>query len=225
MILESKRSALLFDLDGTLMDTRADLCAAVNRMRADYGLAPLPVETTASFVGDGIRKLVERSLRGHPAPLDEAVARCAAHYRAHLHDHTTLYPGVREGLRRLRQAGHPLALVTNKPAEPTRALLEHFHLADEFALVLGGGDTPHLKPHPEPLRLAIERLGAEPSSSWMIGDHRTDLEAARHAGIQRIFVTYGIGRAEPEHPERTAASFDEVTALLLAQTEASTNQE
>lgn len=208
---------LMFDLDGTLVDSRADLAAAVNRMRADYGLPPLPPDVVSGYIGEGARVLVERALHPHPVDPHEALARFLAHYRAHLHDQTVLYPDVRAGLEQLRAAGWQLALISNKPEQSCRALLEHFALAGLFASVLGGDSTPHCKPHPEPLLVTLRRLGARAEDAWMIGDHRTDLQAARHAGVRSIFLTGGIGEPGPEQPSQTFGSFVALTKFLLAE--------
>jgi phosphoglycolate phosphatase len=205
----------MFDFDGTLIDSRKDLCTAVNLMRGGYGLPPLPVETVAGYVGDGIGALVERSLQGHPADLAEATRACAAHYAAHLHDETALYPGVEDGLRRLHGAGHRLAVVTNKPAQHTRTILDHFAIDGLFTRILGGGDTSKLKPDPEPLLRVMSELEAKPADSWMIGDHKTDLEAARRAGIRSIWIGHGFGEMGPETPTRRFDTFAEMTDFLL----------
>jgi phosphoglycolate phosphatase len=209
---------LIFDLDGTLVDSRADLCTAINLTRAHYGLPPLADSIVAGHVGDGIRKLVERSLAGHPADLDEAVALQARFYHKHLHDQTQLYPGVRAGLARLHAAGHRLAVLTNKQAEHTRALLAHFGLTEAFAAILGGGDVPRLKPDPAPVLDLMRRLGIPATRTWMIGDHRTDLETARRAGVRSVFVTYGIGQAGGEKADQTFDSFAVLTEFFLAGT-------
>ena len=213
--MNTRAPLLMFDLDGTLIDSRLDIRTGINLTRADYGLPPLPLETVTTFVGDGIRKLVERSLRGHPVNLDEAVQKCAAHYGAHLHDQTTLYPGVKDGLQQLHAAGFPLALISNKPSASCRILLDHFGVEPWFAVLLGAGDTQYLKPHPQPLLEALRRLNIVASNAWMIGDHRTDLEAARHAGVRSLFVSYGIGQAEPEKPTQVFGSFQDVTRYFL----------
>ncbi|HAL92830.1 MAG TPA: phosphoglycolate phosphatase, partial [Verrucomicrobia bacterium] len=140
----------LFDLDGTLIDSRADLAAAVNRMRGLHSLPPLPLEKVAGYVGDGIRVLALRSLEGAPVDPGLAARETGAAYAEHLADHTTPYPGVDEGLRALRAAGHDLALVTNKPSLHARRLMDHFGWTPLFAVLLGGGDTPELKPSPLP---------------------------------------------------------------------------
>ncbi|HBA85775.1 MAG TPA: hypothetical protein DCZ95_16960 [Verrucomicrobia bacterium] len=208
-------SLLMFDLDGTLIDSRNDIGTAVNLTRADYGLPPLPMETVSTFVGDGIRKLVERSLRGQTIDLDEAVQKCAAHYGAHLHDQTTLYPGVQEGLLKLHAAGIPIALISNKPSAACRILMHHFGLEPLLTLTLGAGDTEYLKPHPQPLLEALKKLDLPASGAWMIGDHRTDLEAARHAHVRSGFVRYGIGQANPETPTVSFNSFGEIPDFFL----------
>lgn len=209
------RGLLMFDLDGTLIDSREDLTTAVNLLRHDYGLAPLPVDTVASYVGDGIRALVTRSLRGHDIDLDQAVQKCAVHYRKHLHDRTTLYPGVREGLEALHGSGYRIALISNKPGATCLELLSHFKIAPCFSCVLGGGDTEHLKPHPQPLLEAMRRVGAKPEDSWMIGDHFTDIEAARRAGVRSIWLSYGIGKTDKDKPEVAFGSFAAMTEFLL----------
>jgi phosphoglycolate phosphatase len=205
---------LIFDLDGTLVDSREDLAAAVNRMRADYGLPPLPVATVSGFIGDGVHRLVARALGEHPADLEQAVSRMKTHYDAHLHDRTVLYPGVGQGLADLHAAGHVLALVSNKVVAACEAILRHFEVLPLFALVLGGDSLPNLKPHPEPLLETMRRTGFDASRTWMIGDHVTDLEAARAAGVPSAFVTYGIGHPGVESATRRFDSFAELVRFF-----------
>ena len=206
---------LMFDLDGTLIDSREDLATAVNLTRADLGLPALPMERVAGFVGDGAKKLLERSLRGESADIDALAPRFYQHYREHLCDATTLYPGVAEGLACLKEKGFLLALISNKPSEFCQTTLRHFGLHDLFSGVLGGDDTVRLKPHPQPIFQTLEKLGVPASNAWMIGDHRTDLEAARHARVHSGFVTYGIGTAAPEKPEQTWNTFTELTTFFI----------
>jgi len=222
-----KHGLLIFDLDGTLMDTRRDLAAGINLMRRHYGLPALPVDTVAGYVGNGIRDLVHRALRDHPASrkrfaatgsvdLDEAVRTNYRFYRAHIHDETTLYAGVEEGLRQLRAGGYALALISNKSVEACLELLKYFRLAPLFADVLGGGSVSELKPHPEAILAMLRKLKIDPNLTWMIGDHVTDLEAARRAGVKSAFVSYGIGTTGKEHPAKTFASFPDLTRFFLA---------
>jgi len=223
-----KRQVLIFDLDGTLIDSRQDLATGINLMRRHYGLGPLPVETVAGFVGEGVRNLVSRSLQDAPSnlrestmpgqaavDLDEAVRVNKEFYRQHIHDETTLYPGVREGLERLAAAGHALALLTNKPAAATHDILRHFNMDALFASVIGGDSGVPLKPNPEAVHAILRAVGGERADTWMVGDNHTDIAAAHRAGIHSIFVTYGMGTLGPEKPEITAAGFDEVAALFL----------
>jgi len=212
----SRSGVLMFDLDGTLIDSRQDLTTAVNLLRRNYDLPPLPVETVTGYVGDGIRVLVERSLRGYPVNIEKATRECAEYYRRHLHDETTLYPGVHDGLQQLHAAGYRIALISNKPLAACRDILAHFGIASWFALILGGGDTQHMKPHPEPLTTALARLGARPSESWMIGDHKADLEAGRRAGVRTAFLTCGMGATGDENPTMVFDSFKALADYLLA---------
>ncbi|MCX6995567.1 MAG: HAD-IIIA family hydrolase [Kiritimatiellaeota bacterium] len=205
---------LVFDLDGTLIDSVGDLTTAINRLRSDYRLAPLPADTVRRHVGDGVRKLVERSLAEAPFRLDEAVRIFRGYYERHMHDTTTLYPGVAAGLRRLHAAGYRLAVISNKAGPFCRALLDRLGVGDLFGCTLGDGDTARLKPDSEPLRAVMQRLHAAPADTWMIGDHHTDLEMARRAGVRSVFVTYGLGQAGPETPTAQCDSFADVVTLL-----------
>lgn len=220
------RGLLIFDLDGTLMDTRHDIAAAVNRMRRDYGLGPLSVERVTRYVGDGLSELVRRALADAPTVnVAEATRLCARYYDERLHAETALYPGVSEGLRALKQASYRLAMVSNKPREACAKLLRHFGLADLFDCMLGGGDTQHLKPHPEPLLRAMKATGAAADQTWMIGDHRTDIEAARRAGVRSVFLRGGMGRLEGEAPTYTFDCFAEAVRWFLEHRTAMTERE
>ena len=210
-----KPQLFLFDLDGTLIDSRADLAAATNRMRALHGLPPLPLGTVASYVGDGIRALAARALEGAAIDAHLAAREIGEAYAEHLADHTTAYPGVDAGLRALRAAGHALALVTNKPAPHARRLMDHFGWTALFAVLLGGGDTPELKPSPLPLQEALRRTGHSPADSWMVGDHHTDLEAARRAGVRSIYLESGIGHPGEEKPDLVCPDFGAFVARFL----------
>lgn len=206
---------LIFDLDGTLIDSRADLAAGINHMRAQFGLAPLAVETIGGHVGNGVRKLVERSLPEGGVDLDEALRMNLDYYLSHLTVHTTLYPGVEEGLRQLAQAGHPLALLTNKQGESSRAIMRHFGLDGLFGAIVGGGDVAHLKPEPDGIFHCLEHSGMDASSAWMVGDHYTDLAVAENAGIRSAFVRYGFGEERGHEPTAYFASFPELVGYFV----------
>lgn len=209
------RFLFIFDLDGTLIDSRADLAAATNQMRAQHDLPPLPVETIVTYVGDGVRQLAIRALEGAPVDPDLAATQIGAAYAEHLIDFTKPYPGVTDGLRALHAAGHTLALATNKPAPHARRILNHFEWAPLFAVLLGGGDTPELKPSPGPLQIAMQRTGHSTATTWMVGDHHTDLQAARRAGVRSIFLASGFGHAADESPDRVFPDFSAFVAAFL----------
>jgi phosphoglycolate phosphatase len=201
---------VIFDLDGTLIDSRADLALAVNLTRADLGLAPLPEGEVVGYVGEGVRTLLARALPECPRELERALLLNQRHYRAHLLDRTVLYPGVGAALERLGQRGFMLMVVTNKPREFTDLILEGLGIGRLMAAVVGGGDCPRLKPDPQPLLLALERTGCAAAGSWMAGDHFTDLEAGRRAGLKRCFCRYGFG--DPRQ-ETWDLAVDQLTAL------------
>ena len=190
----------LFDLDGTLIDSRADIALAVNLTRRDFGLAPLPEATVVAAIGEGVRSLLARTIPERADIPDALLARQRAHYSEHLLDSTILYPGMAAVLRTLKAHGWKFGVVTNKPALFVRPILGGLGVLDVFGAVVGGGDCPHLKPDPEPLRLAAAQMGAVlDAADWMVGDHFTDLDAAARAGIRSCFCRFGFGeqRASP----------------------------
>jgi phosphoglycolate phosphatase len=200
-----EKQLLIFDLDGTLAETRQDLTTGINRMRAHYGLPPLDVEAVTGCIGDGIRKLVERSLSGTDVDIDEALELDRKFYAEHMFDETRLYPGVEEGLRAL--SGHALAVLSNKPGGPTRAILKHLGVDGLFFRIFGGGDLPNLKPAPDGIEALLAETGVSKENTWMIGDHHTDLEVAHNAGVNSGFVTYGIGHPGTFSAGRTWDTF------------------
>ncbi len=205
---------LIFDLDGTLIDSRADLAAGINHMRAQYGLEPLPLETVVGYIGNGVRRLVEGSLQGADVDVDEALRINKEYYYSHLTVHTTLYDGVVDGIGRLAKAGHTLAVLTNKPGNPSRAILQHFGISDRFAAIIGGGDIDALKPDPGGVFRCSELAGLDLSAAWMIGDHYTDLAVAANAGIRSAFVRYGFGEEREYKPDVYFASFSELVGYF-----------
>jgi phosphoglycolate phosphatase len=208
--MKKKPKLIIFDLDGTLIDSARDLAAAVNEMRRHFGLPPLDVATITGYVGNGVRLLVSRALQGTTINVDDALRIQAPIYRAHIVDETTLYPGVAEGLRRLRDQGHILAVATNKPAEACDLILEHFGIRNLFVSVLAGGRFPVLKPEPDMILDVMATAGMPADDTWVVGDNYTDLESARRAGVRSLFVTYGYGEPGNEKPTLTCRSFGEV---------------
>ena len=189
--------AVMIDLDGTMLDTVADLAVAVNLMLKELKQAPLPEDEVRKFVGKGIPNLVNRALaRDLNAQADAALFETALPVYLDCYEqangrHTVIYPGVREGLDELRRAGFPLACVTNKSERFTLPLLRQMQLNDYFALVVAGDTLPKKKPDPLPLTHVCERLGIAPHDMLMIGDSLNDTLAARAAGCPVFCVPYG----------------------------------
>jgi phosphoglycolate phosphatase len=189
--------AVLLDLDGTLLDTASDLAAAANAMLAERGLGPLPAREVRDFIGQGIGPLVWRCLNAAAgiAPeeglFDGALERFGAHYERLNGGAAAVYPGVVEGLERLRAARFRLACVTNKAARFTLPLLEKTELARFFDAVVTSDAAGFRKPHPGLFLHACARLGATPQETVVIGDSANDTQGARAAGCKVLLVPYG----------------------------------
>ncbi len=180
---------LLFDLDGTLVDSVPDLANSVNLLRQELDLAPLSVEQTAAMVGDGASVLVQRAVGELFRP--QLTKRFLDIYAEHLLDETRCFPGIQELLS--RYPAEQLGVVTNKPYQLSIDLLEGLGLTSKFGVVIGGDSLPCKKPDPEPVLEALRVLGAEPHRCIMIGDHHTDLKAGQGAGVATCFCSYGMG--------------------------------
>lgn len=188
--------ALAFDLDGTLVDSVAELAQAANAMRAAFGLPAASLIEVSHWVGNGIPVLIERALAELPVPpLDEASALFSAAYLDCLGQPGSLYPGVAETLPQLA-ARWPLAVITNKKALFTEPLLQRLGIRHHFALVVSGDTTARSKPDPLPLRYAAEQLRMAVGDWLMIGDSRNDMQAARAAGMGAVGLTYGYNYGE-----------------------------
>jgi phosphoglycolate phosphatase len=201
--------AILFDLDGTLVDSAPDITAAVNELLAGRNLPPLSLEQVKSMIGNGVRKLVERAFAasGQPLPrgeLDEANREMAPIYRRHLTRLTRPMPGAMEAVAQLHVAGVAMGVATNKPQVATRQILLHFGLIERLRVIVGGDAVNHQKPAPDALLIALDRLGVGPSDALMVGDSVTDVMAARAAGMAVALVRGGY-TADPV--ERLGADF------------------
>jgi phosphoglycolate phosphatase len=185
---------LIFDLDGTLIDSRLDLANAVNAMRSHLGMSILPIELVSSYVGNGASVLVRRAL-GEPATEAEfqtALAFFMQYYAAHDLDRTTLYPGVRESLDRFRDAGKRMAVLSNKPTAMSRGILDGLGVGGHFFRVLGGDSFEEKKPDPIGVEALMRDAGVDRARTMMVGDSSVDVETARNAGIACCGVTYGF---------------------------------
>ena len=198
--------AVLFDLDGTLIDTLPDLHAAACAMLNDLGRPPLPLESIRAYVGRGIPNLIKRVLANslHVAedpnpPPPEAVASYRRHYARENGRNAKVYPGVLEGLASLHAQGVPLGVVTNKADTFIQPLLEQTGLSGYFEVLVGGDRLPKVKPDPMPLVWACGRLGVSPAETLFIGDSINDALAARAAGCPVFLLPYGYNEDRDVH--------------------------
>lgn len=189
---------IVFDLDGTLVDSRRDLAESANELLSHYGASSLDVEDVGRMVGDGARVLVERVLaaRQVQAPLPAALDQFLSIYERRLVQHTRPYPGIEAMLERVR-AGARLAVLTNKPSRHTMLLLQALRLSHYFFEALGG-DTPFpRKPDPSALEHLMTVAGVSPGQTMMVGDSMIDVETAHRAGAASCFIHHGYGRPDP----------------------------
>lgn len=188
----------VFDLDGTLIDSRRDLADSANEMLAGYGAAPLSADHIASMVGCGAPTLVKRVLAagGVNAPVDEALPRFLSAYDARLTHHTRPYEGIPELLDDLRSRNTAMALLTNKPLEQSVRILDAFGLVKYFPWVVGGDGPLPRKPAPDGMRFLMTQASAGPRETVLIGDSMIDLETSRNAGVRVCLARYGFGFAD-----------------------------
>jgi phosphoglycolate phosphatase len=212
------RALIVFDLDGTLVDSSRDLANAVNAalQRIDASATTIPLPVVRSFIGSGARNLVARSLvhAGVALPPEDALPVFLEEYRRRLTEHTRFYPGVEETLDRL--SAHPLAVLTNKPGDMSRALLSGLGVAPLFFRVYGGGDLPARKPDPVGLLRLMEESGRAPGDTVLVGDSAIDVHTARAAGVRAIGVTWGFDRGglDGDPPDARAGSREELHRML-----------
>ena len=224
----SRRYALVsFDLDGTLVDTAAEIAEAANRTLDELGLRRESEAAIARLIGAGTRELMLALLRAVPggaeigadaARRDEALGRFALHYDATAGSRCVAYPSARVALDRLRRGGVRLACVTNKEERFSGRVLAACGCGDAFDLVIGGDTLPVKKPDAGVLEHAMRALGVEPDATAHVGDSRIDIEAARNAGVSAWAVPYGYNGGEPVaacHPDRMFRDLGEVADLVL----------
>lgn len=212
---------LVFDLDGTLVDSAPDLIAALNTILARDGIAPLSLERGRKFVGRGGRVLIENGLAASgatvsPARLEEMFAAFLAVYESHLAERTVYYPGVEAALDRLAAKGHAFAVCTNKFEKPAKMLIRALGGVDRFRAVCGQDTFPVSKPNAGALRLTIEKAGGDPRRAIMIGDTATDVSTAKNAGLPVVAVDFGYA-PEPVatlDPDAVISHFDDLDAAV-----------
>ena len=202
-MIEFKPSAIVWDLDGTLVDSAPDLASALNTVLDQRGFFTHSVDTVRTMIGNGVPKLVERGfnavgVRPDPEQLDELIAVFVKEYKACATDNTRPYPGVVEALQEIQSMNIPMGVCTNKPEVFTKQILEGLGLSGYFSSVVGGDSTSARKPDPEPVLACLHGLVAEPASSLMIGDSVHDVHAAHAAGVPIGVVPWGYRSAPVE---------------------------
>ena len=210
---------LIFDLDGTLIDSSVDLANAVNATRANLGLAPMEHSLVYSYVGNGAPVLIRKALGPeYPAAVvASALEYFLQYYRVHMLDNTVLYPGVREALERFRKAGIPMAVLTNKPVAVSQAIVDGLGLHDHFRSVYGGNSFEQKKPHPVGIETLMAENGASREQTLMVGDSSVDVQTARNAKVTACGVTWGF---QPETfaenpPDFLVDTADELAARVI----------
>lgn len=199
------KNLLIFDLDGTLIDSKQDLVNSVNAMRRWKQRAPLPDDVVASYVGNGAPVLVQRALPDVTGDeLAESLQYFLDYYRAHMLDETVLYPGVREALDRLHQAKIPMAVLTNKPVRFSVQLVNGLGLSEHFFRIYGGNSFEEKKPHPIGIRELMKESNALPEKTVMVGDSSVDVLTARAASVRACGVAWGF---QPETFEQVPPDF------------------
>lgn len=209
---------VVFDLDGTLIDSAPDIHATVNAVLRLHGTAPLTLDQVRSFIGGGVDLLWRRVVGATGLPA-EAHRDLVASFMTRYHDATALtrlYPHVTEALGMLADRGYPLGICTNKPLGPTRSVLDHFGIANLFGSVIAGDSLPQRKPDAAPLKAAFAALGADPRAprGIYVGDSEFDAECAGRTGVPFLLFTQGYRHTALEKM-RHAASFDDFAALPL----------
>ena len=211
---------IVFDLDGTLIDSAQDLAISMNATREHLGLAPLDPKLIASFVGNGAAMLVRRALG--PDASDElnrtALAFFLKYYRAHALEHTRLYAGIRELIHQLAADNHTLAVLTNKPVKISRDIVAALGLAEQFQYIYGGDSFPTKKPDPQGLLMLLSQTQTEARGACMVGDSDVDIRTARAAGVCSCGVTWGFQPAAcaAENPDVLIDRPDQLLKFLSA---------
>jgi phosphoglycolate phosphatase len=185
---------IIFDLDGTLIDSAKDLAISMNATRAHFGLPPLDPNLIYSYVGNGAAVLVQRAMGADASAelVKEALAFFMKYYRAHALEHTRLYPGVAELVDQLKHLGHQLAILTNKPVKISADIITALGLGDHFLHVYGGNSFAQKKPDPVGINTLLTDTQTAAANTWMVGDSGVDVQTARNAGVKCCGVAWGF---------------------------------
>lgn len=215
--IHSGAAAVVWDLDGTLVDSATDIATSLNRLLGENELAALDDALIKNMIGEGVAVLIRRGFEAHGITpdgkrLESLVERFLVIYSEVATASTRLFPGAREALQSLSDAGLRQAICTNKPEAITRQVLAGLGIAECFDVVIGGDTLPRNKPDPLPLRTALEGLDVTPERSLMVGDSAIDVQTAHAAGVSVAFVTFGYGPG-PSHPHKADYLIDDFADL------------
>jgi phosphoglycolate phosphatase len=209
---------VMFDMDGTLVDSCADLASALNLMLADDGLSPLTVEDVAGLLGDGRHVFVRKALDlrgGEHVDLEDAMRRMGRYYDRYMVEKTALYEGMDTVLAQLKKAGVKMGVITNKQQSAARVIVRKLGLENAVDMTVGDDGVTPLKPAPDMLLNMMKHFGATPAESWMIGDNHTDIGAAKNAGVRSCFCDYGFGVLDGIAPDARVATAAEILKVIL----------
>lgn len=213
-------AVILFDLDGTLVDSLQDLTDAVNHMLTRFGRKPLELSQVRQLVGKGARNLVQRALNtDSPEEINEGLAAFTTFNELHIADHSRLYPGVRDLLQQLADGGMRMAIISNKNEALSRLILKTLEIEAYFDLIAGGDSFAEMKPSPLPLTKIITAFNCAPAHAIMIGDSINDIQAGNRAGIVTIGCTWGYGGADELcEAQYQATSLNEILSIISSKT-------
>lgn len=220
ILISPTADLLIFDLDGTLIDSKQDLANSVNATRIHMRREPIDTEVASSWVGNGAPVLIRRAMgpEASEAEVEQALEFFLAYYREHMLEHTVLYPGVRQGLDRLLQAGIRMAVLTNKPVRFSRDLIAGLGVGPHFFQLYGGNSFDQKKPHPVGIDTLRQEAGGAPADrTLMVGDSAVDVRTARNAQVPCCGVTWGLQpeslRTDP--PDVLVDTMEELTDFVL----------
>ena len=214
-----KINIIVFDLDGTLIETRLDIAVSVNHVRVTLGLNPLDTDVVATYIGDGIQLLMSRAFETtDPQAIQNAIDIFREHYWDHCMDNSYVYPGVVETLDKLAH-NRILTVASNKREDFTRKMIRGYNLDTYFATVVGGDTLHWKKPDKEVLEHVLRQHRKSPEEAMIVGDSATDVQTGKNTGVTTVAVTYGIGdkqKMREANPEYTIDSFEQLWDIVSA---------
>ena len=209
------KNSVLFDLDGTIINSSLDLASAINEMRTHFDCAPLSVDVVVGFIGDGTVQLVKRSIKDTDINFDDAMKVNREKYSQALSVHTVFYTGALELLEFLHSKNIPIAITSNKPTDWCEAIAKDLGFCSLVSVIYGGSKDYDLKPEPDMLELAAQDMGVDLSNALMIGDNWTDVDAGLAAGCETAYFENGLGKLEVNQPDFSYSNVADLKKWLI----------